>query len=165
MDSRKLGYYLMCISPLISLLVVWIVSRSMVGYIIFNQWEYDWRIPLFGMTLANASINGLQVGGLLLYLIGCRRKKEKLVQPLYSKLIAASLIVWGIVVSWFMYTIYYHEVILWSMEPDVRELVIWDHLEFATWILKGVLWVIAGVVIGLTSKPKQRNEAFDCSHL
>jgi hypothetical protein len=156
MDSKTLGYYLICISPLISLLVVWIIFRSIVGYIIFSQWVYDWRVPLFGMTLANASINGVQVCGLLLYLIGYRRKKEKLARSFFTKLIVLSLIVWGIVVSWFMYTFYYHEVILWSMEPDVRGLIIWDHLEFATWILKGVLWVIAGVVIGLTSKPKQR---------
>ena len=168
MDSQELGYYLICVSPLMSLLVVWIVFSSIGGYMFYfisNQLEFDWRIPLFGMTLANAFVNGFQVCGLLLYLNGYRRKKEKLARSLFTKLIAVSLIVWGIIVSWFMYTFYYHEVILWSLEPGTRELIIWDHLEFATWIFKGVLWVIAGVAIGLTSKPKERREAFDRSNL
>lgn len=164
MDSKNLGYYLICVSPLISLLVMWSVFTGIAGYIISNRWMYDWRFPLFVMTFANASIVGLQACGLLLYLIGYRRTKEKLARTLFTKLIALSLVVWGLMVSWFMYTIYYHEVILWSMEPGVRELIFWDHLEFATWILKGVLWVIAGVVIGLTSKPKQGYETFDYSH-
>jgi len=162
MHSQKLGYYLICISPLISLLVVWIVVYDMIGSVLYF---HDWRTPLIATTLANASVNGFQMCGLLLYLNGYRRKKEKLARSFYTKLIAASLIVWGIIVSWFMYTFYQHEVILWSMEPGVRDLLIWDHLEFATWVLKGVLWVIAGVVVGLTSKPKQRYETFDASNL
>jgi len=165
MQFRKLGYYIICSSPLVSLLVVWITIRSLLSYqrAFFGTEGYDWRIPVIGLTLANSFIIGLQLFGLLLYLTGYKKERRKRTRSPFTGLIIISLIVLGIAVSWFIWG-FYQDMMLWSMEEGVRELIVWDHLQYATWILNGILWIVAGVVIRLTTKSKPRHEGFDISN-
>ena len=166
MNLQKLGSYVIILSPLVSLGVVWAATRGLLLVTLANLSsviEMDWRVSLIWMTGANAAVNGVQVWGLLLYVAGYQWEKDKLARSVGTRLAAWLLFGWGLAVSWFMYTVYQQEVIQWSLEPGVRALIIWDHLEFATWILKGVLWMIAGAVIGVTATQPRRMEPSDAS--
>lgn len=80
-----------------------------------------------------------------------KKEKGESGQVPFTVLFSLLLILWGLLVSWFAIGFYNNEVIPWSMEPDVRELTIWDHLEYATWTLKGLLWIASGMIFLVTS--------------
>jgi len=56
----------------------------------------------------------------------------------------------GVFCSQVFFEFYEDEVIAWSQQFG-GELTIWDHLQFATWILKGLLWIAAGLIFIVTS--------------
>lgn len=92
--------------------------------------------------------------GIVLYLVGYRKVKSK--QVPFIELSSILLIYWGLLVSWFVVSFWNSEVLPWSMEPGVRELTIWDHLQFATWGLKGLLWIASGLIFIATSLIQRR---------
>jgi hypothetical protein len=53
---------------------------------------------------------------------------------------------WGIFTILFATCFYYGELLPWSMEPGVRALTVWDHLEYATWGLTGFLGGLSGLL-------------------
>lgn len=157
MRYLKIGFYAICFSPVLSLLVVGVAITGLTSYAIHGLGTsgYSWLAPIVGLTFVHSSIIAFQLFGIVLYLAGYRKERQKIERSPSIKLITASLVIWGMLLSYFVYYFYYHEVILWSMEPGVRELVIWDHLEYAAWILKGLLWVGAGLTILATSRAKR----------
>jgi hypothetical protein len=158
MNLQKIGYNVIILSPFVSLGVVWAVASGLMFGTLANlsrMTGMDWRATLIWMTGVNAAVNAVQIWGLLLYVAGYRWETDQLARSVDTRLAAWLLFGWGLAVSWFMYTFYQQEVIRWSLEPGVRALIVWDHLEFATWILKGVLWIVAGGVIGATLRARR----------
>jgi len=83
--------------------------------------------------------------------MGYKKKEMEAKKLPFLKLFTILLILWGFLVSWFAIGFYYVDVIPWSMEYGVRKLTVWDHLMFATWALKGILWIASGLVFTITS--------------
>jgi hypothetical protein len=111
---------------------------------------------LLGMvdTGIHTSIIGVQVFGLILYLAEYTRSRSKKSNSKalpFVLLFSPSPVLWGLLVSWFAIGFYNHELIPWSMLPGVRALTIWDHLAFATWALKGLIWITSGLLFIVTS--------------
>ena len=144
MGYLSIGYYAVCLSPLFSMLVYISVSTLM-------GTSYGWLLPMIVFTGVHTSVIGIQVCGIILYLVGCKKEKVESEQVPFIGF-SILLILWGLLVSWFAIGFYNHEVIPWSMLPGVRELTIWDHLQFATWTLKGLLWIASGLIFIVTSQ-------------
>jgi hypothetical protein len=60
------------------------------------------------------------------------------------------LVLWG-VLTYLFASGFYRDLIDWSMNPGVRALTVWDHLEYWTWELKGILWIGTGLLLIVTS--------------
>jgi len=144
MGYLSIGYYTVCLSPFISLLV-YTSASSLMGT------SYGWLLPMIVFTGVHTLVIGIQVCGIILYLVGCKKEKVESKQVPFIVIFSILLILWGYFVSRFFFEFYEDEVIAWSMEPGVRELTIWDHLQFATWILKGLLWIASGLIFIVTS--------------
>ena len=143
MQSGKLGYYIICSSPLLFLPVFYIVN--------YATWIIDWRIPGIVWNLYSVFFNGLQLFGLILYLTGYKKEQSKSTPSPFTGLIIMILIVGGIFFSWFMYDIGYLRMIERSSWEGMRELTFLDYLWCFSWIFNGILCFVSGVVIGLTS--------------
>lgn len=74
------------------------------------------------------------------------------------RLSSVLLILWGLLVSWFVVGFWNNEVLPWSRSPGVRELTTWDYLEFASWALKGFLWIASGLLFLVTSQFQKTRE-------
>ena len=135
MGYLSIGYYTVCLSPFISMLV-YISASTLMG----TSYRYDM------FTGVHTLVIGIQVCGIILYLVGCKKEKTESKQVPFMVVCNTFLIIWGYVVSRFFWEFYKDEVIAWSKEPDVRDLTIWDHYQFETWILKGLLWIAAGLI-------------------
>ena len=143
MGYLSVGYYTVCLSPLFSMLV-YISASTLMGT------SYGWLLPIIVFTGVHTLVIGIQVCGIILYLVGYKKEKVESKQIPFIGF-SILLILWGLLVSWFAIGFYNHEVIPWSMLPSVRELTIWDHLQFATWTLKGLLWIASGLIFIVTS--------------
>ena len=144
MGYLSTGYYTVCLSPLFSMFV-YIFASTLIGT------NYGWLLPIIVFTGVHALIIGIQACGIILYLVGCKKERVEYRQVPFTLFFSILLILWGLLVSWFAIGFYNHELIPWSMLPGVRELTIWDHLEFATWTLKGLLWIASGLIFTVTS--------------
>ena len=135
---RTRGFWLICLSPVISLLLmvifraVWPATRS-------------YLTPIIQHTELNLSIIAIQLVGLALYCIGRRRGETKSKRFPFIFGWSGVLIVWGTVAIAATAFFYYGELLPWSLEPGVRALTIWDHLQHLTWGLKGSLWIVSGL--------------------
>lgn len=151
MGYLSIGYYTVCLSPLISMLV-YISASTLMGT------SYDWLLPIKVFTGIHTSVIGIQVCGIILYLVGYKKEKVESKQVPFIGF-SILLIIWGFLVSWFADGFYYREVIPWSMLPGVRELTIWDHLQFAKWTLKGLLWIASGLIFIVTSQIQKSSKS------
>lgn len=130
------GYYIVCLSPFISMLV-YISASTLMGT--------SYRYGDIVFTGVHTLVIGIQVCGIILSLVGCKKEKVESKQVPFMVVCNTFLILWGYVVSRFFWEFYEREVIAWSQEFGA-ELTIWDHLKFETWILKGLLWIAAGLI-------------------
>lgn len=143
-----ISYYVVSFSPLLS----GILYKYFPKFLKLMIGQGYSRLP-FGMvdTGVHTLVIVIQVRGIILYLVEYKKEKGESGQVPFTVLFSLLLILWGLLVSWFAIGFYNNEVIPWSMEPDVRELTIWDHLEYATWTLKGLLWIASGMIFLVTS--------------
>jgi len=125
-------------------MLVYISASTLMGT------SYGWLLPIIVFTGVHTLVISIQVCGIILYLVGYKKEKVESKQAPFIGF-SILLILWGLLVSWFAIGFYNHEVIPWSMLPSVRELTIWDHLQFATWTLKGLLWIASGLIFIVTS--------------
>lgn len=131
--SIRLGYNTICSSPILSLVLL--ASRHAYAGAPISIWQ--------GIsTNIHTLIIGIQLLGLTLYLLGSRN------QPARSYAIVASilLIIWGFCISlsvcaWASWSLDYYEE---RLSPEIQDFY---NIEYSVWILKGVLWIIAGLVI------------------
>ncbi|MGB9134501.1 MAG: hypothetical protein WCC63_02790 [Candidatus Bathyarchaeia archaeon] len=95
----------------------------------------------------------VQVFGLALYLMGYVRAfkgKTEFERVPLAWLFGVPLVLWGFFVSCTVIGMY-NEMLEWAKAPDVRGLVIWDHLYYATMGLNGLLWIASGAIFIITS--------------
>jgi len=129
------GYYIVCLSPVFSLIV-------MATLPFLWSWERaNWLLPMISFALIQILVICIQISGLFLCLFGYKKK-----EPMPFKFaMNVFLVLWGIlVVNWAWF--FYNDTLEWSRNPGMRSLIIWDYLEFETWAVKGLLWVVSGLI-------------------
>jgi hypothetical protein len=65
---------------------------------------------------------------------------------------------WGTFTT-FIADVFYGDLIEWSKMPGVREIIVWDHLEYGSWMLKGILWIVSGILLTITSNRIMKSKA------
>ena len=135
---RTKGILIACLSPVISYplllvsLAVWPIPRS-------------YLTPIIQRTELNIFIIAIQLLGLSLYFIG--RQRGELKSKRFPFIVGWSgvLIVFGAFLIYLAHWAYYDTLLPWSLLPETRSLVIWDHLQYFTWGLQGVSWITSGL--------------------
>jgi len=135
MRYLSIGYYLSCFSPVLSMILFFVGS----GFV-----HDDWLFSIIMLTVVHMSVMGVQILGLVLFFVG-HRKGESIPFKEWTIFFSVFLILWGSLVS-FGAIGWYNELLEWSRLPEVRNLTIWDHMEYATWALKGLLWIASGLI-------------------
>jgi hypothetical protein len=90
MRYLTIGYYMVCLSPLLSILVYMYVPELLVGP------SYDWLRPMIVYTGIRTLIIGVQLCGIFLYLFWFRNERMKSEQVPFIRLCSVLLILWGI---------------------------------------------------------------------
>jgi hypothetical protein len=141
MQYRVLGYYLMCLSPIVSI-ILWLL----VGHFIIFELSphYDYLFPIFWYIGESVFIIAVQLCGIILYMIGYKRRElEDFPLLLVSGIL---LTLWGAFAS-FLVLGFYNHFMWWITQPGRRAITIWDNLQYATWGLEGLLWIASGITI------------------
>ena len=122
------GYNILVFSPLFSFLFL-VLSRGQT------------EVTALIMT---TSIIVVQICGMILYLIGYR-KPSKI--PPYFLLGGVFLIFWGFLVAWYIITSYNFHTMYYLPEKPLTFL---DNVNYAAYVLKGLLWVASGLMLTIT---------------
>jgi hypothetical protein len=93
MRYLTVGYRFIVFSPLLSLLLL-VVARAQVG--------------------VTASIIGVQICGMILYLIGYRKPSKPFETPPHVLLSGIFLIIWGLLIAWYIITWHNFHILLFS---------------------------------------------------
>jgi len=93
----------------------------------------------------NLFIIGIQVFGMVLYLVGYRKKETKPKGVPFMLVLGVLLVLWGLLAS-YLTIVLYNDLVQWTLEPYTRELEIWDVIEYATFGLKSLLLVASGLL-------------------
>jgi hypothetical protein len=126
MRYLTVGYYVIVLSPVLSLLLL-AVARARVGV----------------MTL----IIGVQICGMILYLVGYRKPSKPSETPPLILLGGVFLIIWGLLIAWYIIAWYNFHVTHYLLE---KPLTFWSKVGSALYVLKGLLWVASGLMLIIT---------------
>jgi len=137
------GYVLILLTPFLSFFAIVGVTDALFG-------SQNYLLPIILVTEINASIVVILIIGIALYAYGYLRREATDTEAILILPIGCLLILWG-VLTYFLASGLYSNVITWSMYPGVRALTIWDHLEYWTWELKAILGVGTGLLLAATS--------------
>jgi hypothetical protein len=102
------------------------------------------------LTAWNVSIMILWTTGIALYMYGYVRREATDTERKIILLFSLFLVAWA-VLTYLVAAGFYLDLIDWSKNPGVRTLTIWDHMEYWTWELKGILWIGTGLLLIVTS--------------
>jgi hypothetical protein len=117
------------------------------AFFVYSGFGHSYSLPTMWQTAVNISIIGIGASGTLLYIVGYRKGElEDFPLLLVSGIF---LILWGLVVSYFT-VLLYNDFLDWAMQPFTRAVTLWDNLEYATWEIKGLLWIVAGLTFIIT---------------
>jgi hypothetical protein len=134
------------LTPASSLVVLALVVLALTGI-------QDYLLPIIVVTLSNALMVVLLIMGTVLYIYGYLRGEATYVEAKVILMFGFFLIPWG-VFTYLFASGFYSDLIDWSMNPGVRMLTVWDHMEYWTWELKAVLWIGIGLLLLATSLVK-----------
>lgn len=128
---------------------------------IWLSWRisFDWFTRIALSTLVYVSVVIVQVCGLILCFVGYRKNES----VSFNLILNIFLILWGSLVTWWA-LVWYAELLEWSSMQGVRSLTIWDHAEYATSALRGLLWISSGLVftaISYVRKPSKSKPEID----
>ncbi len=155
MQHLKLGYYLICLSPSISL-ILWIVSALTYTFLIAPQ-NANELIFVIGHTGINLFVIGIQIAGLAFYYSGYKKGEMESKKSLFPLVMGSFLIILGLLATWYVFG-WYNSLIEWSLEPYSRELTLWDQMEYATWMLNGPLWITPGIIFVSAAYVQRRKD-------
>lgn len=151
MRYLRIGYITVFFTPLLAIIEWLLLVRFLRFY------NYDWLFPIVSHTALNLSIIGVQMFGLILCLLGIK-KGEPVLRDIFFKAACILLILWG-ALAFLVGIGFYGEALDWSRLPGTRNLTIWDHMELATIVIEGLLWVASGIIFIATSDMKElRNQ-------
>jgi len=136
MRYLTLGYRLIVLSPLLSFLLLVIVGM---------------QTEMTALTLT-ASIIGVQICGMALYLIGYSKPSEPSENPPHLLLGGVFLVIWGALIAWYITS--WHDFHIRYYLPE-KPLTFLDEVNYAAYVLKGLLWVFAGLMLIITSISKK----------
>lgn len=149
-----MGYFIFWLSLVVSLALS-ALAHLVVGWVFFPGSEFlllPFGSPMVWYTGINAAVLAVQISGVIMCLVGYRRK-EVVSRRRLLMILSLPPIVWGIPVVYFANSMYNYT--LWRADFVEGTLETWDHLFYATWALKGVLW-IAGSILLLAISRKLR---------
>jgi len=126
MRYLTVGYYVIVLSPLLSLLLL-AVARARVGVTVL--------------------IIGVQICGMILYLVGYRKPSKPSETPPHTLLSGVFLIIWGLFIAWWLIAWYNFHITHYLPE---KPLTFWSKVGSALYVLKGLLWVASGLVLIIT---------------
>lgn len=126
MRFLTVGYYVIVSSPVLSLLLL-AVARARVGVM--------------------ALIIGVQVCGMILYLVGYRKPSKPSETPPHILLSGIFLIIWGLLIAWYIIAWYNFHITHYLPE---KPLTFWSKVNSALYVLKGLLWVASGLMLIIT---------------
>lgn len=130
MRYLTVGYNILVFSPLLSLLLL-LVARARVE--------------------VTALIIGVQICGMILHLVGYRKSSNPSETPPHVLWSGVFLVVWGFLIAWYLNT--WHNFHITCYLPE-KPLSFWDNMNYAAYVLKGLLWVASGLMLIITSISK-----------
>jgi len=144
-----IGYLLIYLTPVFSILVhlgllTWISLTSK-----------DCLTPIIAHTTLNTASIAILVAGVTLYILGYQKRQLKNEEASLIFVLSPLLTLWGVFVTFFARG-WYLDLIVWSTQPEVRLLTAWDYAEYGSWMLKGVIWLMSGLLLAATSYRKIR---------
>lgn len=143
MRYLRIGYITVFFTPFLAIII------QLLMYLFLRFDNYDWLFEIMIQTEVNMSIIGVQMFGLILCLLGIKKGEVLRDFKVSNILLNILLILWGaLVIFWFwgMYCM----VLDWSRLPGVRNLTIWDYMEYATFMIEGLLWIASGIILIVT---------------
>jgi len=126
MRYLTVGYYITVLSPLLSLLLL-AVARARVG--------------------VTALIIGVQVCGMILYLVGYKKPSNPSETPPLILLGGVFLIILGLLIAWYLIAWYNFHITHYLPE---KPLTFWSKVDSVLYVLKGLLWVASGLMLIIT---------------
>jgi hypothetical protein len=137
MRYLRIGHVTVFFSPFLAIIALLLFPWF------FRFYNSDWLSPIMIQTEANVSIIGVQMFGLILCLLGIKKGEHI---PLNLKALDILLTLFGAFAIWWGLG-WYGELLAWSRLPGVRNLTIWDHMEHATFVTAGLLWIASGIIL------------------
>jgi len=143
------GYCIVYLSPVLSFFAYPVMSL-LIGM------DFDWLLQTKLLTLLQVLVICIQVLGLAFCIVGIRRNEPIPFNTFLNMFLNIFLVLWG------GFTIllalgFYGDLLDWSSLPQVRNLTIWDHLQYATWAFKGLLWILAGIIFAVATFIKKKS--------
>lgn len=126
MRYLTVGYYVIVFSPVLSLLLL-AVARARVGVL--------------------ALIIGVQICGMILYLVGYRKPSKPSETPPHILSSGIFLIIWGLLIAWWLIAWYNFHITHYLPE---KPLTFWSKVGSALYVSKGLLWVASGLMLIIT---------------
>jgi hypothetical protein len=138
-----IGYPLIFFTPVLSLLLHF-------GLLAWAVQQQNYLIPVIVHSAINVAVIAVLIVGIVLYYLEYTKNQMKEVDDKITFVLSPLLILWGIIVTFIAYG-FYQDLMQWSRMREVRALTAWDYLEYGSWILKGILWMISGILLIITS--------------
>ena len=126
MRYLTVGYYVIVFSPVLSLLLS-AIARA--------------RVEVMALII------GVQICGMILYLVGYRKPSKPSETPPHTLLSGIFLIIWGLFIAWWLITWHNFHITHYLQE---KPLTFWDNINYALYVLKGLLWVASGLMLIIT---------------
>ena len=144
-------YLMIFFSPLLSL----ILFLFTIGLTLHQQ---NYLVPLVFHAETNLAVIAVLVVGVALYVVGYRTNRVNELGNRLTFISGLLLIMWGTFTA-LIASVFYADLIEWSRIPGVREITVWDHLEYGSWMLKGILWIVSGILLTKTSNKIMKSKA------
>lgn len=112
--------------------------------------QQDYMISIMVHAGINLAVIVVLVAGILLYFHEHEKNQMNMLGAQVTFILSLLLIVWGTFVT-IIALGFCGELIEWSRMPGVRDLTVWDYLEYGSWSLKGILWIISGILLTTTA--------------
>ena len=139
MGYSSLGYYMICLSPVLALILYLGVSLPSVGILVFVGMPF--QVFLIGVVIPTI---GVEVIGFALYLFGHRNNES---MP-FSLGLNIFLVLWGIVVTFYAAAMY-GALLDWTKLAQVT-VTVQNHPEIVTYTtlaIMGLLWINLGIAL------------------
>ena len=150
MRSFQIGYYIILLTPLISLVSFWLFLPTVVLGVL------QYTLTSIFMTIWSVSIILILAVGISLYVYGYLKQQGTVNEEKAILILGLLLASWGVFTD-LIASAFLSDMILWSMNPDVRALTILDYLQYWTWEAKATVWIGTAIMLIVTSITRIRS--------